>query len=169
MAKMPALALASLLALLSIPAFADPPRCPRAARQPGPIQTSGRQHLAVIAVERYLQWTRLASPVRDARGIRDLIVERCYVDEVHELYEDQATKASILRLLVSLQHLIGSEDPLLILYCGRGHLDESWGSDCGSPRTPAPIRTSNRTRCPTLSSGGLARRSASRPERPTDR
>jgi len=37
--------------------------------------------LAVIAVDRYLQWTRLANPVRDARAIGDLIVERCYVDE----------------------------------------------------------------------------------------
>ena len=79
MAKMPALALASLLALLSIPAFADPPRCPRAARQPGPVQRSGRQHLAVIAIGRYLQWTRLANLLRDAREIRDLIVKRCDV------------------------------------------------------------------------------------------
>ena len=37
--------------------------------------------LAVIAIDRYLQWTRLANPVRDAREIRDLIVERRYVDE----------------------------------------------------------------------------------------
>jgi len=91
---------------------------------PRPLQV-GRQYLVVIAVSSYQQWTPLASPVRDAREIKDILVSRYRIDRLYELYDEQATKANILRLLVRLQEEIQLDDSLLILYSGHGHLDKS--------------------------------------------
>ncbi len=93
-----------------------------------PQLTVGKQYLAVIAVSRYWQWTPLASPVKDAQEIRDILLSRYRIDRLYELYDEQATKANILRLLVSLQQEIESDDSLLILYAGHGHLDKSSSS-----------------------------------------
>ena len=90
----------------------------------GPLRV-GRQYLVVIAVSNYLQWTPLAGPVKDAREIKDILVSRYRIDRLHELYDEQATKANILRLLVRLQEEIQLDDSLLILYSGHGHLDRS--------------------------------------------
>jgi hypothetical protein len=85
----------------------------------------GRQYLVVIAVSNYQQWAPLASPVKDAREIKDILVSRYRIDRLYELYDEQATKANILRLLVRLQEEIQLDDSLLILYSGHGHLDRS--------------------------------------------
>ncbi len=96
----------------------------------GPVDASapftvGRQYLVVIAVSEYEQWAPLASPVKDAREIKDILVSRYRIDRLFELYDKQATKANILRLLVRLQQEIKVDDSLLILYAGHGHLDRS--------------------------------------------
>ncbi len=89
-----------------------------------PFKT-GRQYLVVIAVSQYEQWSPLASPVKDAREIKDILLSRYRIDRLFELYDKQATKANILRLLVRLQQEIKVDDSLLILYAGHGHLDRS--------------------------------------------
>lgn len=111
-------ALLPLLAAVAIPLQSDAPAAPL---------RSGRQILALIAAGCYEQWTPLTNPVRDAQEIRDILVERYWIDQVHELHEEQATKANIIRLLVRLQEEVQSDDSLLILYCGHGHLDRSSG------------------------------------------
>lgn len=56
-------------------------------------------------------------------------MSRYHIDELYELYDEQATKANIIRLFVELQKKVKREDALLIVYSGHGHLDES--SDTG--------------------------------------
>jgi hypothetical protein len=56
----------------------------------------GKQYLVIIAVDAYTEWIPLANPVRDAHEIRDILIDRYYIDQVFELYDGNATKAGIL-------------------------------------------------------------------------
>ncbi|MGA2765525.1 MAG: hypothetical protein ABSG17_19430 [Spirochaetia bacterium] len=89
----------------------------------------GRQFVVVIAIDKYSHWMALHDPVKDAREIRDILISRYSVDELRELYDEQATKANIIKLMVELQGEVKADDSLLIIYSGHGHLDRS--SDTG--------------------------------------
>lgn len=89
----------------------------------------GRQYLVVIGINEYQHWLPLHSPVQDVQEIRDILTSRYHIDEVHELYDEQATKANIIRLFVLLQEKVQIHDSVLVLYSGHGHLDEN--SDIG--------------------------------------
>jgi hypothetical protein len=95
------------------------------AGEPGSSLKVGKQYLAVIAIGKYQQWPPLSRPVEDAKEIRDILLSRYCIDRVYELYDEQATKANILKLFVKLQAEIQIDDSLLILYAGHGHLDKS--------------------------------------------
>jgi len=88
-----------------------------------PAAAAGKQVVVLIAVNRYQEWPALQGPVRDAEEIAGILQERYCVDEVRKLYDEQATKAGILRLLVGLKESLGPEDSLLVFYAGHGHLD----------------------------------------------
>ncbi len=89
-----------------------------------PPLVRGRQFLVVIAVSAYEQWIPLARPVKDAQEIRNILLSRYRIDQLYELYDEQATKANIIRLFARLQDEVEVDDSLLILYCGHGHLDQ---------------------------------------------
>ncbi len=83
----------------------------------------GKQRLVLIAVNRYREWPHLQYPTVDAKAIRDILTSRYYIDEVIELYDEEATKANILKLFANLQKEVKTDDSLLIYYAGHGHLD----------------------------------------------
>jgi hypothetical protein len=131
LSRRPATVLLTLLLLLAVLQG-----YPDSSRSVGIFQESpeaelrmGRQHLVVIAVNRYQHWMPLLSPVRDTRKLKEILVSRYHVDEVHELYDEAATKANIIKLFVDLQKTVKADDSLLVLYSGHGHLDEN--SDTG--------------------------------------
>jgi hypothetical protein len=120
------LAMAALLVAVSSCFPADTSRgVGIAAGEPGSGLKVGKQYLVIIAVSKYQQWAPLSSPVEDTREIRDILVSRYCIDRVYELYDEQATKANIIKLFVKLQEEIQIDDSLLILYAGHGHLDKS--------------------------------------------
>ena len=84
----------------------------------------GRQIAVFIAVDRYKQWNPLRNPVNDARELRQILNQRYHIDEMIELYDDEATKAGIIQLFIRLIETAKPEDSLLIYYSGHGHLDE---------------------------------------------
>ena len=84
----------------------------------------GKQYAVFIAVDRYAHWLPLKNPVKDAQEIRDIITRRYYVDEVLELFDEQATKAEISRLFAKLIEETLPEDSVFIFYAGHGHLDQ---------------------------------------------
>ncbi len=94
-----------------------------------PTLKVGRQFLVIIAIDRYSRWMPLHNPVKDAKEIRDILISRYCIDELRELYDEQATKANIIRLLAELQEEVKPDDSLLVLYSGHGHLDRA--SDTG--------------------------------------
>ncbi len=88
-----------------------------------PASRVGTQRLILIAVNRYREWPHLQYPTVDAKAIRDILTNRYYIDEVIELYDEEATKANILKLFANLQKEVKMDDSLLIYYAGHGHLD----------------------------------------------
>jgi hypothetical protein len=86
--------------------------------------TIGKQYLVLIAVDRYEKWFPLKNPVRDVKEIKKILTSLYYINDVIELYDQEATKANIIRLFENLIHKLKVEDSLLIIYAGHGYLDE---------------------------------------------
>ncbi|MBN2444241.1 MAG: caspase family protein, partial [Spirochaetales bacterium] len=84
----------------------------------------GRQYLVLIAIDSYTDWMPLRNPVKDALEIKEILIEKYYIDEVFELYNRDATKANILKLFNRLQNQLTLHDSLLVFYAGHGHLDK---------------------------------------------
>ncbi len=87
--------------------------------------TVGKQYLLIIAIDKYKYWNSLKNPVKDAKEIKDILINKYYIDEVIELYNEEATKENILKKFISLKDKLKIDDSLLIYYAGHGHLDEA--------------------------------------------
>ena len=83
----------------------------------------GRQWAVFIAIDRYREWGPLGNPVRDAKEIRDILLNQYYIDELKELYDSDATAAGIRQLLSSLRTEVGRDDSVFVFYAGHGHSD----------------------------------------------
>lgn len=83
----------------------------------------GRQIAVLIAVDRYREWLPLRFPVRDAKRLKQVLTERYYITDTIELYNEDATKAGILRRFDQLAQELRPEDSVFIYYAGHGHLD----------------------------------------------
>jgi uncharacterized caspase-like protein len=106
----------------------------------------GKQYALFIAIDSYRSWPALKKPVADAREIRDILKQDYYIDEVIELYDQQATMANITRTLTDLQSRLGVHDSLFIYYAGHGHLDNASKQGFGFLWTV--VRIAMRTGCP---------------------
>jgi formylglycine-generating enzyme required for sulfatase activity len=84
---------------------------------------TGKQWAVFIAIDRYKEWGPLSNPVKDAREIRDILREFYFIDEVVELYNDDATAANIRRLFADLRGRTGANDSVFLFYAGHGQTD----------------------------------------------
>jgi hypothetical protein len=100
----------------------------------------GKQWAVFIAIDRYREWAPLKNPVKDAKEIRDILLAQYYIDEVRELYDQNATAAGIRQLFSGLRSQTGRDDSVFVFYAGHGHTDDltntgSWiPSDGGRDR-----------------------------------
>jgi hypothetical protein len=114
--------LALLLALL-MPAAAEPTRGAAplvAAQADGALYDNVR--LIVVGIDDYESlppYSQLTYAVGDAQAVRDALVEQFQVDEIAELFNEQATKRGILDELRRARTL-GKNDALLIFWAGHG-------------------------------------------------
>jgi len=83
----------------------------------------GKQWAVLIAIDRYKEWNPLSNPVRDAKEIRDILLDQYYIDEIRELYDQNATAAGIRQLLSSLRTEVARDDSVFVFYAGHGHSD----------------------------------------------
>ncbi|MDR3146586.1 MAG: SUMF1/EgtB/PvdO family nonheme iron enzyme, partial [Treponema sp.] len=83
----------------------------------------GKQWAVFIAIDRYQEWGPLSNPVKDAQEIRDILVERYFIDEVVELYNTDATAANIRRLFSDLRARTDINDSVFVFYAGHGQTD----------------------------------------------
>jgi hypothetical protein len=77
----------------------------------------------VIGINKYNPWPGLEYAVNDAESIRDKLKKMGY-DKVIELYNRQATRAAILRVLGDdLLKMLGPNDSLLVYFAGHGQTE----------------------------------------------
>ena len=93
----------------------------------GEQTTFGRQIAVFIAINRYEKLSALVNPVADAQDIKEILVGRYFVDNVIELYDEEATKANINRLFALLVQETRPSDAVFIFYAGHSQLDENSG------------------------------------------
>jgi len=84
----------------------------------------GKQWAVFIAIDKYREWAALANPVKDARELRNILVQNYFIDEVRELYNEQATAENIRRLFADLRRLVEINDSVFVFYAGHGYTDE---------------------------------------------
>jgi hypothetical protein len=87
--------------------------------------SAGTQYLVIIGINKYKEWPPLRGPVTDVKEIRNILVERYYIDKVVELFDEEATKGGIIKLFKTLQNELKPADSLLLFYAGHGHLDQA--------------------------------------------
>ena len=87
----------------------------------------GKQYALFIAIDAYREWTPLKKPVSDAKEIRDILKTDYYIDEVIELYNEQATRQNIIKTFTDLQNKLSVHDSLFIYYAGHGYLENGSG------------------------------------------
>ena len=83
----------------------------------------GKQYLILIAIDNYIYWQPLSNPVNDAKEVKSILTDRYYIDEVIELYNNDATLKNIRLMFDDMQKKVKEEDSILIFYAGHGHLD----------------------------------------------
>lgn len=86
--------------------------------------TIGKQHLFLVAIDRYRDWPQLPGPVSEALKLKKVLVRRYHIDNVKELYNEKATKGAIRDYLIGLQegreNQLAEEDSLFIYFSGHG-------------------------------------------------
>jgi hypothetical protein len=97
-------------------------------RLTGDDSKPGRQIAVFIAVDKYKEWPVLKNPVKDAKEIREILQRRYWVDQVIELYDEQATRAGIVKLFNQLVATTQPDDSVLIFYAGHGNLERASNS-----------------------------------------
>jgi formylglycine-generating enzyme required for sulfatase activity len=92
------------------------------------LASIGKQWAVFIAIDRYDEWGTLGNPVQDAKDLRDILVGNYYIQEVRELYNEQATASAVRNLFNDLHRRIGVSDSLFVFYAGGGRVDKFTGA-----------------------------------------
>lgn len=118
-----------LLLILSIPLFSQNADLRGLKTVVGQLEGGtavvGKQYAVLIAIDKYKNWMALRNPVKDAREIKDILSRRYYISDFIELYDQDATKAAIVKLFNKLITVARPEDSILIFYAGHGYLDKT--------------------------------------------
>lgn len=115
---------------------------------PGSVPISGDYWALIIGIDQYQHAPKLESAVKDAAGVRDVLVSRYGFKREHvvELFNEQATSAKIQNALYKLGRQAGKDDSVLIYYAGHGQYDEDgrlgwWVPVEAEPREPGTFIT----------------------------
>jgi len=97
------------------------------------VVTVGKQWAVFIAIDQYSEWDPLLYPVKDAREIKSILLENYYIDEVKELYNNDASAAAIRRLFIELQEKTGINDSVFVFHAGHGINEEKTSTSAWIP------------------------------------
>ena len=88
--------------------------------------SKGEIHLLAIAIDTYEHCPKLNNCVRDARDFVALMQERYQVssDHTYTLYNEESTRANVLKELKQLRGKIGKEDNLILYFSGHGEVED---------------------------------------------
>lgn len=87
-----------------------------------------KSYLLIIAVDKYKYWKSLSNPVKDARDLKKVLMEKYGFEQqnVFELYNEEASPENIREAFESLKNKGTNVDNLLIYYSGHGYYDPSF-------------------------------------------
>lgn len=91
---------------------------------------AGKQHLVLIAIDKYSQWTDIRGPVDDAKRLKKVLTKKYQINlPVMEFFNRQATKKAIRDYLIGLQkggkNELQVNDSLFIYHSGHGFFEEA--------------------------------------------
>jgi len=106
-----------------------------ATLQAGEVRLYDRTFAVVIAIDHYLNLPadrQLAFAVKDGKAVEQALAKGFHFDRIITLYDDEATKERIMRLLTAeLPREMGKEDALFIFWAGHGNQEKSDYGDLG--------------------------------------
>ena len=86
----------------------------------------GTYYALIIGIDAYKgKWTPLRNAVNDAKAVEKVLRDSYKIDHFITLYNEEATRANIIRNFESLVETVSPEDNLLIFYSGHGDFKES--------------------------------------------
>ena len=107
----------------------------QATGQQGEVKLYNKSYAVIIGIDKYANLPpdrQLSYAVRDAQGIEQVLRKQFKFDKVVTLYNEQATRNRIVRLLTSeLPKEMGSEDSLFIFWAGHGNQEQTPDGDIG--------------------------------------
>lgn len=91
-------------------------------------ETAGKNFLFIIAIDKYKFWKSLSNPVKDARDLKKVLMEKYgfVQNNVLELYNEEATPDNVRAQFESLKEKGTDIDNLIIYYSGHGYYDPSF-------------------------------------------
>lgn len=89
------------------------------------IRKEGKDYLFVIGIDKYADWPRLNNASRDAKDFRELMMKEYGFkkDNVHDLFDEQATRKEIYARLRQYVEKLDENDRLLVYFSGHGFYD----------------------------------------------
>lgn len=86
----------------------------------------GNYYALIIGIDSYTgEWTALNNAVNDAKAIESTLKDKYKFDEFITLYDDEATRANIIKAFENLVEIVKPEDNVFIYYSGHGQFKES--------------------------------------------
>jgi len=102
--------------------------------QTGEVKLYNKSYAVIIGIDRYqnLPGRQLSYAVKDAEGISATLKKHFKFDRIATLYNQEATKERIMKLLTSeLPRDMGAEDAVFIFWAGHGNQDSSADGEIG--------------------------------------
>ena len=91
-------------------------------------------YAVLIAIDRYKNLNynlQLKNAVSDAKGVQQLLAEKFSFEKFYQLYNDDASKDNILKVLQGDLSSATSEDAVLVFFAGHGYTQEGMSGDVG--------------------------------------
>lgn len=85
----------------------------------------GKDHLFVIGIDKYAEWSGLHNAARDAKDFRKLMMDQYGFkeDNVKDLFDEKASRKNIYNQLRSYVENLDEQDRLLVYFSGHGFYD----------------------------------------------
>ena len=90
------------------------------AGTPARHKAPGKSYVAVIGINAYRAWGKLENAVQDARGALNTFVQLGF-EARPPLFDDDATRATLHRLVTDDLRTLGANDSLVVFFAGHGY------------------------------------------------
>ena len=87
-----------------------------------------KMYAVIIGIDRYVhldQAMQLKYAVSDAKGVEAILRERYGIDKIITLYNQEATKENIQKVLLGEMSKIGKDDAVVVFFAGHGYTEKS--------------------------------------------